>query len=287
MNRIGLVLLALLLAAFGAPPAASAQTVPASMYQALHWRSIGPWRGGRTVAATGSPNDPNLFYIAAVNGGIWKSDDAGRTWQPIFDQAPTGSVGALAVAWSDPNVIYAGSGEGLQRPDLAVGDGVYKSTDAGATWTNVGLGDAQQIASMAVDPHDPNVVFVAALGHPYGPNSERGIYRTLDGGRTWERVLYRGDDVGAFDVIIDPHDSKTIYATLWAARQAPWEIGGSFEIPGSGIYKSTDGGATWAQLTQGVPARIGRTEIAVAPNNANVVYVFADVEAKGEAAGAV
>jgi photosystem II stability/assembly factor-like uncharacterized protein len=256
-------------------------------YQAMHWRMIGPLRGGRTVAATGSPDDANLFYIAAVNGGIWKSDDAGRTWTPIFDGGPTGSIGALAVAWSDPKTIYAGSGEGLQRPDLAVGDGIYKSTDAGATWKNLGLSDAQQIGSMAVDPHDPNRVFVAALGHPYGPNEQRGIFRSVDGGATWQRVLYKGPDIGAFDVAIDPSDSKTIYATLWAARQAPWEVGASFEIPGSGVFKSSDGGSTWTQLSGGLPARVGRCEIAVAPNDPRVVYVYADEEAKGDDNGAI
>jgi photosystem II stability/assembly factor-like uncharacterized protein len=267
--------------------AALIQPVPAAMFQSMHWRTIGPLRGGRTVAATGSPDNPNLFYIAAVNGGIWKSDDAGRTWMPIFDGGPTGSIGALAVAWSDPKTIYAGSGEGLQRPDLSIGDGIYKSTDAGATWTNVGLRDAQQIGSMAVDPHDPNRVFVAALGHPYGPNEQRGIFRSTDGGATWQRVLYKNADTGAFDVAIDPHDAKTVYATLWAARQAPWEVGGSFEIPGSGVFKSTDGGTTWTQLAAGLPARIGRSEVAVAPSDANVVYVYADEESKGEDAGAL
>jgi len=277
--------LAVVLAALTQPPQAPA--VQPSMYQSMHWRFIGPLRGGRTVAATGSPDNPNLFYIAAVNGGIWKSDDAGRTWTPIFDGEPTGSIGALAVAWSDPKTIYAGSGEGLQRPDLAVGDGIYKSTDAGATWTNVGLRDAQQIAGIAVDPHDPNRAFVAALGHPYGPNEERGVYRTTDGGATWQRVLYKNADTGAFAVAIDPNDPKVVYATLWAARQAPWEIGASFEIAGSGVFKSTDGGTTWTQLTDGLPARVGRTEIAIAPSDSKTVYVYADQEAKGGDEGAV
>jgi photosystem II stability/assembly factor-like uncharacterized protein len=282
MMRIGFVLAVAAFFAASSGATAAAQTVSSSMYDAMHWRTIGPLRGWRTVAGTGSPDNPNLFYIAAVNGGIWKSDDAGRTWRPIFDGGPTGSFGALAVAWSDPKTIYAGSGEGLQRPDLSVGDGIYKSTDAGATWNNVGLHDAQQIASMAVDPHDPNRIFVAALGHPYGPNEQRGIFRSTDGGATWQRVLYKNPDVGAFDVVIDPSDAKVVYATLWAARQTPWEIGASFEILGSGVFKSVDGGTTWNQLSTGLPARIGRTEIAVAPNAANVVYVYADEEAKGD-----
>ncbi len=244
-------------------------------------------RGGRTVALDGVPNQPNLFYIAAVNGGIWRSDNAGRSWVPIFDREGTGSVGAIAVSPSDPRIVYAGSGEGLQRPDLAVGDGIYKSTDGGTTWTHLGLRDGQQIASMAIDPANPNRLFVAVLGHPYGPNEERGIYRTLDGGATFERVLYKNEDVGAFDVTLDPRNSNVVYATLWAARQAPWEIGGSFELPGSGIFKSADGGTTWTQLQSGLPARIGRAAVAVAPSNSNVIYAYADVESKGDAAGAL
>ena len=236
---------------------------------------------------TGVATEPNLFYIAAVNGGIWKTDSAGRTWTPVFDREPTGSIGALAVAASDPRIVYAGSGEGLQRPDLAVGDGIYKSTDGGATWAHLGLRDGEQIASMAVDPNDANRLFVAVLGHPYGPNSERGIYRSLDGGATFQRVLFENENVGGFDVVLDPQNPKIVYATLWAARQAPWEIGASFEIPGSGIYKSSDGGTTWMQLGGGLPGRMGRAEVAVAPSNPNVVYAYADVEAKGQDAGAL
>ena len=270
-----------------APMNARAQSVSPSLYSAMRWRFVGPMRGGRTVAIDGVANQPNLFYIAAVNGGIWKTQDAGRTWTPIFDREPTGSIGALAVAPSNPQIVYAGSGEGLQRPDLAIGDGIYKSTDGGATWTHLGLRDGQQIASMAVDPTDANRLFVAVLGHPYGPNAERGIYRSLDGGATFQRVLYVNENVGGFDVVLDPHDPKIVYATLWAARQAPWEIGASFEMPGSGIFKSTDGGTTWSQLSNGLPARIGRAEVAVAPSNSHVVYAYADVEAKGDDAGAL
>jgi photosystem II stability/assembly factor-like uncharacterized protein len=258
-----------------------------SSYGALHWRFVGPLRGGRTVALSGVPSRPNLFYIAAVNGGVWKSPDAGRTWTPIFGGQPTGSVGALAVSLSDPRVIYAGSGEGRQRPDLAVGDGVYKSVDGGATWTHLGLRDGQQIPSIAVDPLNPNRLFVAVLGHPYGPNPERGVYRSLDGGATFTRVLFENNDVGGFAVVIDPHDSTTVYATLWAARQAPWEIGASFEMPGSGIFKSTDGGTTWAHLRQGLPSQIGRAEVAVAPSNSQIVYAYADVKDVSEEGGAL
>jgi photosystem II stability/assembly factor-like uncharacterized protein len=265
----------------------AALAVTAALYQGMHWRFVGPLRGGRTVAIDGVAARPNLFYIAAVNGGIWKSEDAGRTWVPIFDREPTGSIGALAVAPSDPRVIYAGSGEGLQRPDLAVGDGMYKSGDGGDTWTHLGLRDGQQIASIAVDPRNANRLFVGVLGHPYGPNAQRGVYRSLDGGATFTQVLYKSENAGAFDVVIDPNDPNVVYATLWAARQAPWEIGASFEMPGSGVFKSSDGGTSWTQLTTGLPERIGRTEIAVAPSDARVVYVYADVEAKGDDAGAL
>ena len=265
------------------PPAAGAAGVSPSLYKGLQWRFIGPLRAGRTVAVSGIAGQPFVFYIAAVNGGLWKTDDAGRTWKPIFDSQPTGSIGAIAIAPSDPNVIYVGSGEGLQRPDLAVGDGVYKSTDGGATWTHLGLRDGQQIASMAVDPRDPNRLYVAVLGHPYGPNDERGIYRSTDGGATFQRVLYTNADTGAFSVAIDATHPDTVYASLWAARQAPWEVGGSFEIPGSGVYKSTDGGTTWALLTAGLPPRIGRSYVAPAPSDGRIVYVYADTPAEGGA----
>jgi photosystem II stability/assembly factor-like uncharacterized protein len=265
----------------------AAIAVTTALYQGMHWRFVGPLRGGRTVAIDGVGARPNLFYIAAVNGGIWKSEDAGRTWVPIFDREPTGSIGALAVAPSDPRIIYAGSGEGLQRPDLAVGDGMYKSGDGGDTWMHLGLRDGQQIASIAVDPRNANRLFVGVLGHPYGPNAQRGVYRSLDGGATFAQILYKNENVGAFDVVIDPNDPNVVYATLWAARQAPWEIGASFEMPGSGVFKSSDGGTSWTQLTTGLPERIGRTELAVAPSDARVVYVYADVEAKGDEAGAL
>jgi photosystem II stability/assembly factor-like uncharacterized protein len=257
--------------------------VSPSLYGDMRWRFVGPLRGGRTTSISGVSSAPNLFYIGVVNGGVWKSDDAGHTWKPIFDAEPTGSIGALAVAPSNPNVIYAGSGEGLQRPDLAVGDGIYKSSDAGATWAHLGLRDGQQIASIAVDRKNPDRVFVAVLGHPYGPNPQRGVYRSTDGGASFTRVLYKDENTGAYDVVIDSADPNVVYATLWAARQAPWEVGGSFEVPGSGIFKSTDGGNTWLQLTAGLPAQIGRAEIAPAPSNSHVVYAYADTQKNGGA----
>ena len=163
-------------------PVSIAQQLPAGVEQGLHWRSIGPFRGGRTRAVSGVPSQRGVFYIGVCNGGVWKTDDYGHTWKPIFDDQPAGSIGAIAVAPSDPNVIYVGSGEGLHRPDLSTGDGIYKSTDAGKTWAHLGLRDGQQIPALAVDPHDPNRLFVAVLGHPYGPNEERGIFRSRDGG---------------------------------------------------------------------------------------------------------
>lgn len=248
----------------------------------MRWRCIGPFRGGRTVAISGVPHEPSVFYMAAVNGGVWKTTDFGNTWNPVFDDQPTGSVGALAVAPSDPRVIYVGSGEGLQRPDLATGDGVYKSTDEGKTWTHLGLRDAQQIAAIVVDRNDPNRLFVAALGHPYGPNAERGVFRSTDGGQTFQKVLYKDENTGAADLAFDPSNPQTIYATLWAARVAPWEVrsGASFISAGSGIFKSTDGGTNWRPLTKGLPGAeegLGRIGIAVAPSEPSRIY--ASVEA--------
>src|SRR6202008_2381609 len=185
-----------------------AQPFNPQLYQGLRWRMIGPFRGGRTVAITGIPGKPNVFYMAPNNGGVWKTTDFGHTWTPIFDDQPTGSVGALAVAPSNSNIIYVGSGEGLRRPDLSVGDGIYKSTDAGHTWQHLGLRDAQQIGSIIVDPKDPNRLFVAALGHPYGPSGERGVYRSVDGGQNFKRVLFQDENVGAMDLVFDPHNPR-------------------------------------------------------------------------------
>ncbi|MEO8909813.1 MAG: glycoside hydrolase [Gemmatimonadaceae bacterium] len=245
---------------------------------ALHWRSIGPLRGGRTRAAAGDPTRPYTFYMAQVNGGVWKTDDAGRTWNPIFDDQPTQSVGAIAIAPSDPNTIYVGSGEGLPRPDLSVGDGVYKSSDGGKTWQHLGLRDAQQIPQIAVDPTNPSRIFVAALGHPYGPNKERGIFRSLDGGRTFTAVLQKSEDAGGNDVDIDPSNPQIIYANLWEQRQGPWE-NSVWTGNGGGLFKSTDGGDTWKQLTNGLPPTTNQVNLVIAPSNPRRLY--AAVEANG------
>ncbi len=267
--------------------ALAAQQFDQKLFSEMRWRCIGPFRGGRTVAITGVPHQPNVFYMAAVNGGVWKTTDFGNTWQPIFDDQDTGSVGAIAVAPSDPNILYVGSGEGLQRPDLATGDGVYKSTDAGRTWKHLGLRDAQQITAILVDPKDPNRLFIAVQGHPYGPNKERGVFRSTDGGQSFQKILYKDENIGAADLAFDPSNPQTIYAVLWAARVAPWEIrsGESFVAKGSRLHKSIDGGTTWRQLTKGLPSSddggLGRIGIAVASTQPNRVY--ASVEAKKNA----
>lgn len=263
---------------FFTPAFISAQPFNESFFNNIKWRCIGPHRGGRTVGAVGVPGQPNVFYIGVNNGGVWKTTDYGRTWKPIFDEQPTGSIGDIAVAPSNPNIIYAASGEGIQRPDLSVGDGVYRSSDGGKTWENTGLKNAQQIGGIVIDVFDPNRVFVAALGHPYGPNEERGVYRTLDGGKTWERVLYIDENTGAVQVAIDPKHPNIIYADMWAARQGPWE-NGAWNGKESGLYRSVDGGATWKKLTNGLPTTeqgLGRIGFCIAPSNSFRLYATVD-----------
>jgi photosystem II stability/assembly factor-like uncharacterized protein len=278
-----LICAAALVAASTSTPARQSTTIDPGLFQELAWRHIGPFRGGRTKAVAGIASQPHVFYIGVVNGGVWKTTDAGRTWRPIFDDQPTGSIGAIAVAASDPNIIYVGSGEGMQRPDLSTGDGIYKSTDAGRTWTHLGLRDGQQIPEIVVHPRDPNVLFVAVLGHPYGPNPERGIFRSGDGGRTFERVLYKDENTGGIDVALDPADPETVYAALWEARQGPWE-NGAWTGPGSGLFKSTDGGRTWRPLTRGLPAfadGLGRIGVTVAPSNRARLFAVVDAGRNG------
>lgn len=263
---------------------AFAQTMDNSLFAGLRYRNIGPHRAGRTVGITGVASQPNVFYIGVNNGGVWKTTDYGHTWNPIFDAQKTGSVGDVIVAPSNPNVIYVGSGEGIQRPDLSIGDGLYKSTDAGKTWMRLGLNDAQQIGGLTVDPLNENRIFVAALGHPYGPNKERGVYRSIDGGKTLEQVLYIDENTGAVQVQIDPNHPNIVFATLWAARQGPWE-NGAWNGAASGLYKSTDGGTTWRKIEKGFPTTkedgLGRIGFTIAQSNSSRMYATVDSEKKG------
>jgi len=249
-----------------------------TLFKSLRWRSIGPYRGGRVTAVAGVPGQPLVYYMGATGGGVWKTDDAGVTWNPITDGfMKTGSVGAIAVAPSDPNVIYVGMGEADIRSNFSHGDGVYRSRDAGKTWTHVGLSDSRQIGRIAIDQRDANVAFVAALGHPFGPNQERGLFRTRDGGSTWQRVLFVDDKTGAIDVVIDPVNPRIVYAAFWPVYRRPWQIYSGGE--GSGPYKSTDGGGTWTDLKTGLPSGMkGRIGLAVSPSRHDRVWAI--VEAK-------
>jgi len=264
---------------------ALAQSPDMRVYSDMHWRAIGPTRAGRARALAGVPSQSNVFYIGFDNGGVWRSTDFGSTWVPLFDNQPTGSIGAIAVATSDPNIIYVGTGAGIIRPDLAVGDGVYKSIDAGRTWIHLGLRDSQMIANIDVDPRNPERLFVAALGHPYGPNAERGIFRSTDGGASFEKVLFKDEYTSANDVAIDPANPNTVYAALWQQQQGFYE-NGAFGGSSGGIFKSTDGGTHWTQLTTGLPTMI-QANLAIAPGNSRVVYAMvAAATAAGAGAGA-
>ncbi len=261
-----------------------AQLIDPALLQGLKYRNIGPHRAGRTVGVSGVAGQPNVFYIGVNNGGVWKTNDYGQTWKPIFDSENTSSVGDVAVAPSNPNVVYVGSGEGIQRPDLSIGNGLYKSTDAGATWKNMGLFDAQQIGGISIDPYNENRIFVAALGHPYGPNKERGVYRSLDGGKTIQQVLYIDENTGAVQVGIDPNNTNIVFATIWSARQGPWE-NGAWNGEASGLYKSIDGGNTWKKITKGLPTTkqdgLGRIGFTIAPSNSKRMYATVDAEKNG------
>ena len=281
------LLAAVALAAVAAPPPAAAPSAAAApvdpaLFQDLHWRLVGPFRGGRVLAVSGVPGEPDHFYFGAVNGGVWESIDAGRTWRPIFDRAPVGSIGALAVAPSDPRVLYVGTGEADMRSDIAQGKGVFKSVDGGASWRFVGLGDSQQIGRVQVDPRDPDVVFVAALGHPYGPNAERGLFKSTDGGEHWRKVLGPDADTGAIDVVLEPGNPDVVYAALWQTRRPPWNVYPPSNGPGSGLYKSTDGGERWSRIEgDGFAAAPGRIGLAVAPSEPSRVYALVDADEGG------
>jgi photosystem II stability/assembly factor-like uncharacterized protein len=274
------ILLYVCLAAAALP--AAAQSLDPSLFSGLRWRLVGPFRGGRAITATGVPGHPDRFYFGSVGGGVWRSDNAGRTWEPIFDSQPVASIGAVTVAPSDPNVIYVGSGEADMRSDISYGNGVYKSVDGGTTWTRIGLTDTRQIGRILVDPHDPSLVFVAALGHAYGPNRERGVFRSKDGGKTWTDVLFKDENTGAVDLAFDPSDSKTILAALWQTRRPPWNVYPPSNGPGSGLYRSVDGGDTWTHVTEGLPvAKLGRIRLAFAPSEPRRVYALVDAEEGG------
>lgn len=260
---------------------APAGQVDEKVFGAMRWRQVGPFRGGRVLAVTGVPGEPNIFYFGGVSGGVWKSTDAGANWQPLFDQQGIASIGAIAVAPSDHNVIYAGSGEACIRGNISYGNGVYKSLDGGKTWKNVGLKDTRHIGSVIVDPRNSNVAFVAALGHAYGPNEERGVFRTTDGGATWQKVLFKDNKTGAIDVVFDPNNPNTLFAALWEVNRTPWSLNSGG--PGSGLYKSTDGGTTWMRLEgHGLPAGIlGRIGVSVSGDDSNRVYALIESKQGG------
>src|SRR5215470_3926267 len=249
-----------------------------SLFKGMKWRSIGPYRGGRVIAVTGVPGDPYTFYFGGVAGGVFRTTDGGLRWVPLFDKEPISSIGAIAVADSNSSVIYAGTGEACIRGNISYGNGVYKTTDGGKTWANIGLKDTQHIASVIVHPRNPEIVFVAALGHAYGPNNARGVFRTTDGGKTWEKVLYKDEKTGAIDVVFDPHNPNVLFAALYEVLRTPWSF--SSGGPGSGLYKSVDAGSTWKRLEgKGLPSGIlGRIAVSISGADSNRVYAL--IEAK-------
>ncbi|HEV8169878.1 MAG TPA: hypothetical protein VGP59_11030, partial [Pyrinomonadaceae bacterium] len=260
----------------------AAQQLDPDLYSGLRWRMLGPFRAGRVNAVSGVAGQPNTFYFGSVGGGVWKSLNSGRTWTPIFDSTNVASIGAIGIAPSNPDVIYAGTGEADMRDSIAFGNGVYKSSDAGNTWKHLGLENTRQIGRIIVDPKNPNTVFVAALGNVYAPNPDRGVYRSRDGGATWQKVLFKNEDVGAIDLAFDPVDPKIVYATLWNARRPPWFIYTPANGPGGGIFKSVDGGSTWKEISAGIPLEgRGHIGISVAPANRNRIFAVVDAKDGG------
>ncbi len=274
LNRSWITLLFLLLAA-----SAIAQSVPAELFNGLKWRLIGPFRGGRVVAVAGVPGNSTTFYFGAVNGGVWKTTDAGTVWTPIFDSQPVGSIGAVAVSPSDPKTIYVGTGESDIRSDLSSGNGVYKSSDGGSTWTHIGLEDTRQISRIVIDPRDANVVYVGALGHAYGPNEQRGVYKSVDGGAHWIKILDAGREIGVSDLAICSSNSQILYAGTWNAHRPPWSTYAAIDGPGGGLYRSLDAGKTWSRLSgTGLPeGDWGRIGVDIAPDGKRV---YALIQAK-------
>ena len=251
----------------------------ANLLSGFVWRDVGPMRGGRTYGVAGHASQPDTFYSGSVGGGVWKTENSGRTWLPISDEGiPIGSIGAIAVAPSNANIVYVGTGEPDIRSQHSYGIGMFKSTDAGKSWSHIGLEATRQIARVVVDPADANRVYVAALGHVYDANPDRGLYRSLDGGTTWKKILFKSDDIGAIDVAVDPKNARVLYASLWATRRPPWSVYAPSNMPGGGLYKSTDGGDTWKQLTGGLPVDdfVGKIGVAVSPSNPNRLWAVVD-----------
>ncbi len=263
------------------PPVPQVGIVDEKLISAMRWRQVGPFRGGRVLAVTGVQGEPNVFYFGGASGGVWKTTDAGATWTPLFDKQPIASIGAIAVAPSDHNVIYAGSGEACIRGNISYGNGVYKSVDGGKNWNNVGLRDTRHIGAVIVHPRNANIVFVAALGHAYGPNEERGVFRSTDGGATWQKVLYKDNKTGAIDVVFDSKNASTLFASLWEVYRTPWSLNSGG--PGSGLFKSTDGGSTWTRLEgHGLPSGImGRIGVSVSGADSNRVYAMIESKEGG------
>ena len=275
------ILVAALLVVLGFAQGAFAQSLPSNLYDGMKWRLVGPFRGGRAEAVAGIPGNPNVYYFGAVAGGVFKTSDGGASWTPLFDHEHVSSIGAIALAPSNANIIYVGTGEQCLRNDISFGDGVYKSLDGGKTWANIGLRDTQHIASLLIDPTNPEHVFVAAIGHAFGSNEERGVFRSMDGGKTWQKILYVDDKTGATDLVFDPDNPNILFAAMYEVRRSAWSMtsGG----PGSGLYKSVDGGTTWKRLEgHGLPPGIlGRIGVSVSKANSNRVYAM--IEAKENA----
>jgi photosystem II stability/assembly factor-like uncharacterized protein len=283
LRFVALVAPALLFAISLAIPVGLAQSkIDPSLFAELRWRNVGPFRAGRVNAVSGVPGELSTFYFGSVGGGVWKTLNSGRTWKPIFDSQGIASIGAIGVAPSNGQIVYVGTGEADMRDSISFGNGVYKTIDGGKTWKHLGLENTRQIGRIIVDPKNPSVVFVAALGHVYGPHPDRGVYRSQDGGTTWQKVLFKNNDVGAIDLAFDPTNSETIYAALWNVRRPPWFVYAPANGPGGGIFKSTDGGNNWSQLTTGLPVEgLGRIGLAVTPTNRNRLYAIVDAKEGG------